>query len=255
MPITSVNSFLDHQKLSSFAAELLAQTARAAVSDRGSFMIALSGGGTPKQLYHLLAESPYCESLPWERMMFFWGDERCVSPDDPESCYHQTYSTWLAHVPVPAQNIYRIIGELGPQAAAADYARQLKSVAESGLDWPRFDFVLLGLGMDGHTAALFPDSPETKGVATQAVTANYEDRPAQRVTLTPDVFNAARNVVFLASGQAKAAALSATITGPRALLKLPAQRIRPQDGHLWWLVDEDAASLLPEHIDGLFLQR
>jgi 6-phosphogluconolactonase len=245
---TVVKIFSDTVLLSHFAADLLAQIARQAVAERGRCLLSLSGGGTPASLYRLMAQTPYYETMPWERMYFFWGDERCVVPDDPESCYKQAVSTWLGHVPLTPSNIYRAKGELGPLAAALDYAIQLKSVAEPGLDWPRFDFVLLGLGMDGHTASLFPGSYETSGLSTVAVSANYQDRPAQRVSLTPDVFNAARNVVFLATGQEKAAALSATLNGPRQPVQLPAQRIQPMDGNLYWLVDEAAASLLPDLI-------
>jgi 6-phosphogluconolactonase len=126
-------------------------------------------------------------------------------------------------------------------------------MAEPGLDWPRFDFVLLGMGMDGHTASLFPGSEETVGKATVAVNAKYQDRPAKRVSLTPDVFNAARNVVFLATGTEKASALSSTLAGPRQPRQIPAQRIHPDNGNLWWLVDEAAASLLPEKIEGVTL--
>lgn len=254
MSIT-VKSFSDSRKISPFAAELLAQTVLQAVAERGRCFLALSGGGTPAPLYRLMSQSPYRESLPWGRMFFFWGDERCVVPDDPESCYKQALSLWLGLIPVMPSNIFRARGELGPRAAAANYARQLKSVAAPGLDWPRFDFVLLGMGTDAHTASLFPGSSETTGLATVAVSADYQDRPAKRVSLTPDVFNSARNVVFLASGPEKAAALSAVLAGPRQPEKFPAQRIHPTDGQLWWLVDEPAASLLPEQIEGVRIFR
>jgi len=250
-----VNSFLDSRKLSSFGADLLAQMTLAAVSERGRFSVALSGGGTPMTLYHLLAQTPYRESLPWERMLFFWGDERCVPPEDAESCYHQAYQAWLSQVPVPEKNIYRIKGELGALRAAEDYADQLKLLAEPGLDWPRFDLVLLGLGADGHTASLFPGSVETQGAATVAAEAFYQDRPAERVSLTPEVINSARNIIFLAVGSEKAQAMADTLIGPREPARLPAQRILPVDGKLCWLVDEAAASLLPEPMHGITLQR
>ena len=205
-------------------------------------------------LYTLLAQSPYRETLPWEKMFFFWGDERCVPPDDPGSNYYQARQALLAQVPVPSQNIFRARGELSPQLAAQDYASQLSSCADPGSDWPRFDMVLLGLGADGHTASLFPGSPETHGLATLAVTANYQDRPANRVTFSPDVINAARNVVFLTTGVEKAAALAATVSGPREPVRLPAQRIMPLDGRLWWLVDQAAASQLPDQIAGVTVQ-
>lgn len=236
-------------ELSLAAAGLFSSTVQIAVSARGRFLVALCGGGTPTALYRLLATA----SLPWDKMLFFWGDERCVLPEDAESCYYQARAAWLAHVPVPEKNIFRIKGELGPEAAAADYARQLKSVTESVT--PRFDLVLLGLGADGHTASLFPGSAETSGVATVAVTAHYQDRPANRVSLTPEVFNSARSVVFLATGAEKAQALAATLTGAREPVKFPAQRIHPTDGDVWWLVDEAAASQLPEGIEGVIISR
>jgi 6-phosphogluconolactonase len=236
---------------SRFAAELFNHLAREAFEARGRFLVSLSGGSTPKALYRLLVG----ESLPWDRILFFWGDERCVPPQDAESCYNQAHRMLLGYVRVPAKNIFRIKGELKPETAAAEYAQQLKELADPGLAWPRFDLCLLGLGADGHTAALFPGSAETSGIATVAATANYQDRPANRVSLTPDVFNAARNVVFLAAGQEKAEALSKTLTGNPDPVNLPAQRIHPGAGNVLWLVDESAASQLPEKITGFEIQR
>lgn len=235
-------------EMSRVAAELFARLAHEAVAARGRFLVSLSGGGTPMALYRLLAGSPYRESLPWAQMYFFWGDERCVPPEDAESCYNQAQMALLRQVPVPQANLLRVKGELGPQPAARAYAAVLKEWADAGLDWPRFDLVLLGLGSDGHTASLFPGSVETSGLATVAVTAHYQDRPANRVSLTPDVFNAARVVAFLAVGAEKADALQQTLGGPREPLRLPAQRIQPVEGQLWWLVDEAAARLLPDDL-------
>jgi 6-phosphogluconolactonase len=250
-----VHIFSSMAGLHQFAAEQFQQSTLEAVTWRGRFLTALSGGNTPRALYQLLTQLPYRASLPWDKMHFFWGDERCVPPDDAESCYQQAYSTWLAHVPVPETNLHRAKGELGPALATEDYTRQLKANAEPGLTWPRFDLALLGLGADGHTAALFPGSLETNGLPVVAVTAHYGDRPAKRVSMTPDVFNAARKVVFLATGQEKAQALAATLTGQREPVKFPAQRIQPANGEVWWLVDEAAASLLPEQIEGVTLKR
>jgi 6-phosphogluconolactonase len=251
----SVQIFPDGPGLIQAAAYLFAGTVLESVATRGQCICALSGGSSPRALYARLPNSPYRESLPWDKLFFFWGDERCVLPDDPESSYHLARTTWLAQVPVPEGNIFRVRGELGPQAAAEEYARQLKSMAFPGLAWPRFDFVLLGLGADGHTASLFPGSTETSGAATVAVTAHYQDRPANRVSLTPSVFNSARNVVFLATGAEKAQALAATLTGARDPLQCPAQRIHPDDGKVYWLVDEAAASLLPGEIEGVVINR
>ncbi|RPH55594.1 MAG: 6-phosphogluconolactonase [Chloroflexi bacterium] len=251
----TIKIFTSPVELSRFAAEQFKEVTLAAVAQRGQFLAALAGGGTPQALYRLLAQSPYRETLPWDKMRFFWGDERCVPPENAESCYQQAYATWLAQVPVPPGNLHRAKGELDPALAAADYARQLKDMAEAGHSWPSFDFVLLGLGADGHTASLFPGSELTSGYATVAVTAHYQDRPANRVSMTPEVFNAARTVVFLASGPEKARALAITLTGRREPVKFPAQRIRPLNGDVWWLVDQSAASLLPDHIEGMTLQK
>jgi 6-phosphogluconolactonase len=210
-------------------------------------------------------------------MHFFWGDERCVPPDDLQSNYRQAYETLLSHVLVPKENIHRAKGELAPPSAAEDYARQLREFAAPGLDYPRFDLVLLGLGADGHTASLFPgslfpdslspqvrdpaQSPEGEpvedlpsggsheGGPVLAVTAEFQGRPVNRVTLTPPVFNAARNVLFLVTGQEKAMALAGTRAGRSDPLIYPAQRIEPAEGKVWWLVDEPAARMLPERIE------
>jgi 6-phosphogluconolactonase len=251
MTETIVKIFPDGAALSRFATQLVTHTAREAVAWRGKFLAALSGGGTPQALYRLMARV----NLPWDKLHFFWGDERCVPPTEAESCYQQAYSTWLGQVPVPPVNLHRARGELGPALAAEDYTRQLQASAEPGLAWPRFDLALLGLGADGHTASLFPGSAETRGLPVLAVTAQYQARPAQRVTMTPAVFNAARRVVFLAVGAEKAGALAATLSGPHDPVKLPAQRIQPVNGKTWWLVDESAARLLPEQINGVRLQR
>ncbi len=232
--------------LSRAAAELFARSAQEAVNERGRFLVALSGGNTPIPFFKLLAQLPYQKDLPWEKMDFFWSDERCVPRDHPESNYGQAREKWLAHVPVPSQHLHRAKGELKPSAAARDYQKQLEKFADPGQKWPRFDFVLLGLGSDGHTASLFPGSPLEiePGLAVIAVKGTYADRPADRVSLTPNVFNTARLIVFLVSGEEKAEALAATRTGRSDPSRWPAQRIRPHSGKVVWLIDQAAASLL-----------
>lgn len=248
--ITKLQIFADPAAMSQYAADLFARLTRTAIRERGLFQVSLSGGGTPMALYRILAR----ESLPWDQMRFFWGDERCVPPTDAESCYHQAQSVWLAYKPVLSKHVFRIPGELGPDAAASAYAAQLADAAPGKQAWPNFDLALLGLGGDGHTASLFPGSPETQGIATVAVTAHYQDRPANRVSLTPDVFNSARNIAFLAVGKEKATALRDTLCGERTPALLPAQRIQPENGTIWWLVDEAAASLLPAEIENVSIR-
>jgi 6-phosphogluconolactonase len=165
--------------------------ARQAVAARGAFFVALAGGSTPRPLYRRLVD---LDALPWPETHVFWGDERTVPPDHPESNYHQARELLLDHVPVPAAQVYRIQGELDPVSAAEAYAQTLLAAAAAGEAWPRFDLVLLGLGSDGHTASLFPGStyPVEEMQPTVAVSADYGNRPAGRVSLTPPVFNSAR---------------------------------------------------------------
>lgn len=231
-----VRIFKDSDELSRVAADMFVTLATQAIRERGRCLVALSGGSTPTALYRLLAREP----LDWTRIHVFWGDERLVPPDDPESNYGQAREVLLKRLPIPSENIHRIFSDLEPVAAATDYARVLKGFASPPLDWPRFDLVLLGLGEDGHTASLFPGSPVDATEPVVAVTANYQGRPARRVTLTPLVFNAARQVVFLVSGANKAVTLEGVFSDYNSVEQIPAKRIQPTDGTVTWLVDEAA---------------
>lgn len=236
----------DLEHLSEAAAQQIYSLALDAIRVRSHFTFVLSGGGTPEELYRLLAGRPYQTSFPWASSHLFWGDERCVPPDQPGSNYGRARELLLAHVAVPAENVHRMKGELAPEQAAADYAAHLEQMAAGELPWPRFDVVLLGVGDDGHTASLFPGEgwPEKPSQAVKAVTAQYENRPAKRVTLAAQVINSARHVMVLAVGSKKAAAVAAALRGPRDPLKWPIQRIEPSAGVMTWLIDEAAASNL-----------
>jgi 6-phosphogluconolactonase len=239
-----IRIFVDLNALSQAAAGLFAETAAGAIRQRGQCLVALSGGGTPARLYELLATSPFAEQVQWQHVHAFWGDERGVPPDDPESNYHQAYQALLSRVPIPPENIQRVHGESQPAEAAVDYARTLQAFANPPLSYPRFDLVLLGMGEDGHTASLFPGSQVDLPGPTAAVTAHYEGRPANRVTLTPLVLNAARSAVFLVSGESKSATVADVLKGSYRPELLPAQRIHPADGALIWMLDRAAASKL-----------
>ncbi len=240
--MAEIRIYADADRLAHAAAEHFTTLATAAIATRGQFTVALSGGSTPRATYTLLAMEEFALQLDWSRVHVFWGDERCVPPDDPDSSYWMARETLLDHVPLPARNVHRIRGEMEPEAAAQSYAAELR--AFFGTPWPSFDLVLLGMGNDGHTASLFPGSAalheETRPVV--AVTAHYQDRPAHRVTLTPPAINAARQVFFLVAGAAKAETLQAVLEGPAE--RLPAQFIRPTSGQITWLVDSAAASRL-----------
>jgi 6-phosphogluconolactonase len=242
-PLT-VQVYPDRLALAQATAKEFAHQARLAVEERGRFLVCLSGGTTPLEAYRLLAEPPYSIELPWERMFFFWGDERLVPPDDPGSNYGQAAQVLLSHVAVRPEQVLRVRGELPPHQAVIDYADQLRRLAAPGLDWPKFDLALLGLGADGHTASLFPRAQvvlQSKEPVI-AVYAEYEGRPAERLTLTPPVFNTARKVLFLVAGSEKAAALVASLDPCSDPLVWPACRIRPSESQVVWLVDQAAAA-------------
>jgi 6-phosphogluconolactonase len=180
--------------------------------------------------------------VSWPSVHVFWCDERCVPAEDLSSNYRQARELLLSRVPVAAQNIHRVRTELDPELAAADYALTLRRFADPRLAWPRLDLVLLGLGTDGHTASLFPGSPLEATEATWAVSAPANHPGNERVTLTVPVLNAARSVVFLVHGAGKAGIVASVLYGDAQPGLLPAQRIRPDDGALIWMLDTSAAA-------------
>jgi 6-phosphogluconolactonase len=248
-----IRVFQDAEELGQAAAQIFVRGAAQSITERERFLVALNGGTTPTGMFKLLA-TEFREVVDWSRVHVFWGDERCVPPEDPGSSYGQAREVLLREVSIPASNIHRIPGELGPLQAAEEYAATLQAYASPGLAWPRFDLVYLGLGEDGHTASLFPGSPLDVTGPTQPVSAHYQDRPANRVTLTPAVFNHAQTVVFMAVGEKKAKTVAEVLSGRYNPELYPAQRIEPSAGKLIWLVDESAASRLPNRILAKFCE-
>jgi len=242
----TVEVFDDLSTLSQAAVVQFVELTHWAIGQRDRFWACLSGGTTPRLLFQSLTQPPFAGMLPWDKMFFTWGDERLVPPDDPESNYGLAERELFSQVNVPAENIYRIRGELPPNQAVAEFTGRLQQVADPGLNWPRLDLVLLGLGADGHIASLFPGSDPALGadVPALATTGHYQGRPAGRVTLTPAVFNTARHVLFLVSGAEKAEAVAGSLRGADDPLRWPARRIRPDAGEVTWLIDSAAASLL-----------
>lgn len=230
----------DEAALARAAAERFVALAAAAIGEHGRFAVALSGGETPQPTYRLLATAEFSSRLDWSSVYFFWGDERCVPPSHPESNFRMAHESLLSHILLPAENVHRLRAELPPHQAAQEYERELRIFfAESAL--PRFDLVLLGLGEDGHIASLFPGSLLLHEKA-RWVSADYVEKlAAWRITLTPPALNAAAQIIFLISGQDKAARLREVWSGPHQPDLLPAQIIRPSDGEVLWLVDAAAA--------------
>ena len=239
-----INIFPDLQKLSRHAAQLFVGQSARAVHERGRFLVALNGGSTPAILFEYLAKE-YRDQVDWDKTHIFWGDERLVPENDPGNSYGQTRDLLLRHISIADTNVHRVNTELGSVEASRDYSLILKRFASPPLEWPRFDLVYLGMGEDGHTASLFPGSPIDVTEPVIPVTAQYQDRPAQRVSLTPLVFNNARMVVFMATGEKKAITLAEVLSGRYNPELYPAQRIELKDGKLIWLIDEEAASRLP----------
>ena len=233
------------QELFAAAAEVVVGAATDAVAQRGRFTISLSGGSTPKSLFNLLATNARTV-LPWERMFFFWGDERHVPPTDPDSNYRMAEETMLSKVPVPPGNVFRMAAE-NPDAAAVaeDYEKTLRKffALEPG-QVPVFDLILLGMGPDGHTASLFPGTAGLQEKSRLVIANWVEKMKTSRLTFTLPVLNAARCVTFLVSGTDKAAVLRTVLDGDVPAEQYPAKLLRPTDGKLIWLVDRAAASEL-----------
>ena len=233
------------QELFAAAAEVVVGAATDAVAQRGRFTIALSGGSTPKSLFNLLATNARTV-LPWERMFFFWGDERHVPTTDPDSNYRMAEETMLSKVPVPPGNVFRMAAE-NPDAAAVaeEYEKTLRKffALEPG-QVPVFDLILLGMGPDGHTASLFPGTAGLQEKSRLVIANWVEKMKTSRLTFTLPVLNATRCVTFLVSGTDKAAVLRTVLEGDVPAEQYPAKLVRPTDGKLIWLVDRAAASEL-----------
>jgi 6-phosphogluconolactonase len=241
--MANIEVFPDKGALLQAAAELFMRLAREATDARGRFSVALSGGGTPRPLYELLATEPYAAQVDWGQVHVGWGDERCVPPDDERSNYRMARLALLDKVPIPAANIHRIKGELPPADAADDYERELRRLLGEGAPFGAFDLALLGLGDNGHTASLFPGTYSLRERSRWAVAQYVEVVTMWRVTLTAPLLSAAANVAFLAEGAAKAGVLRRVLEGPPDPDVLPAQLIRPAGGARW-MVDAAAAAEL-----------
>lgn len=234
----TVSVFETAEALTDAAARIALDTAAAAIAERGTFRIALAGGSTPRALYERLALPDISARVDWPRWQVYFGDERAVPPEDDASNYRTARLALLDRVPLPADNVHRILGELAPALAAERYAAEL---GEASLD-----LVLLGMGDDGHTASLFPDSstvdPESRAIATRSPV-----KPHDRISLTLRTLNEARAVLFLVTGASKAARLESVFSELASdAPALPAAKVRPASGVLHWFIDAAAASRLSE---------
>jgi 6-phosphogluconolactonase len=235
-------------ELSLAAAEYIAELAEARIKERNIFTLVLSGGSTPRQLYEKLANQPISNRIDWQHAHLFWGDERCVPPDNPDSNFSLAFETLISRVDLPPANIHRIPATTGPpKAAAEEYEKILReffqAAAESDsiISFPSFDLVLLGMGVDGHTASLFPGDAALgeKTSWVVAVEGTSASPPVPRITLTFPVINEAKCVLFLASGSSKLQVIQEILNNPHTVT-YPAAKVQPS-GKLLWFIDEGLA--------------
>lgn len=242
-PAVEVTILADAKEVSRTAAEQFMKLARAAVETKGEFDVALAGGSTPRTTYEILAKT--AGKLPWEKVHVFFGDERCVPPEHSDSNYGMARDALLSRVPIPANNVHRMKGEVDAPAAAEQYEGEMRRhfrLGNGGL--PRFDLVMLGMGDDGHTLSLFPNS-EALMETSRLVAANWVEKFHQhRLTLTYPVVNNAAQIMFLVAGAGKSKVIGEILGKNSVPDRYPVQNIKPADGSVLWLLDRSAAQNL-----------
>jgi 6-phosphogluconolactonase len=227
----------DIDTISREAANYTVRVAREAIAKRGKFTFALSGGTTPGKMYGLLASEPYRGQLDWNAVHFFWSDERCVAPTDPQSNYHLAQEVLLSKLNLRPDQIHRMPAERPDrEQAAADYAAEIRKVV--GNDEPAFDLIQLGMGPEAHTASLFPHQPSLRETKRLILPVSVPKPPPDRLTFTPPLLHTARHILFLATGADKAEALHEVLEGADNSEEYPAQGVtRQARGEVVWMVD------------------
>ena len=211
-----------------------------AESEKEHFHIALSGGSTPRLLFDLIARD-YANKFPWDMVHFWWGDERCVPPDDADSNYGMTRRHLLDHIDIPEQNIHRVRGENDPETEAIRYGKEIQEYIPQENGWPVFDLIMLGLGTDGHTASIFPHEMELWENPNVCVVATHPDSGQKRVSLTGGVINEGKRIAFLATGGSKTEKYVEIVEQKGAYKSYPASYVKPEKGDLYWFIDQAAA--------------
>jgi 6-phosphogluconolactonase len=237
-----VSVFDSPAALASAAADEFVDAWKSAIATSARFAVALSGGKTPRAMFEALAGRP----VDWAVVHFFWSDERCVPPDDVNSNFRMAREALLSKIAAPRANIHRMKGELEPRDGASDYNGDLQRFFAA--QPPRFDLIFLGLGPDGHTASLFPQTRALDVADVSCVANRVSSGVASpwRLTLTYPVLNAARRIAFLVEGADKASIVKEVLEGPRDAQRLPAQGVAPGSGRLRWMLDQQAAAMLSD---------
>lgn len=243
-----IKIFPDPGHLASAAAEHIVELAALAIQRSNRFNLMLAGGSTPAAAYSLLASTRYSDQVDWERVFLFWGDERAVPPDHTDSNFGMVRDTLLRFIPIPPQNVFRIQGEIPPAESAALYQSELQrlfSKEENTGGFGSFDLVLLGMGTDGHTASLFPNSPVLGEKVNWVSPVRHSSPPpplVDRVTVTLPLLNSAGQVTFLVAGRDKSKCLKQVLSNQGLQNEaLPASMVAPVKGKLTWLLDRAAA--------------
>jgi 6-phosphogluconolactonase len=234
--------FADLEELSQFAARQFSELAQEATDRNGRFSVALTGGSSPKRLHQLLATPPYRAQIPWQKVHIFWGDERYVPMTDDRSNAKMAFDALLHHVDIPENQIHVMTSHLPPETFASQYEQIIKDFFQGAP--PIFDLILLGMGEDGHTASLFPETEVLQEKEKLVSSLYLPSQSMHRITMTAPLINQASQVIMLVFGKKKAKTLHQVLKGPYQPEHLPVQLIQPENGELTWLVDEEAASHL-----------
>jgi len=231
----------DIATLSHDAAQHIVRIANESIATYGRFTMALSGGTTPRKTYELLGSEPYSRQINWTLVHIFWGDERSVPPESPDSNYRMAHEILLSKIPVPAVQVHRMLAnEPDRDVASQEYVEDMQRVFATD-DIPSFDLIQLGMGPEGHTASLFPHQEALHEERRLVMPVSVPKPPPDRLTFTPPLLNAARNILFLVTGSDKADALHAVLEGPYQPDEYPTQIVRPPNGEVVWMVDTAAA--------------
>jgi 6-phosphogluconolactonase len=233
-----VNVFRSVDELNLAAAQLLLDIAEKAVRERDRFFLCLSGGNTPKSLYSLLSLNPYRDLVPWKKTFVFWGDERCVPAEDERNNAHMATTVLLDKTDIPSSHIFPVPVNLSPHNAARKYEKVLHTFF--GEAAPGFDLILLGLGVNGHTASLFPDTDVLQEKNSWVKEVCLADQQEYRITMTVTLINKSQNILFMVTGKEKADILYHVLTAPYNPANYPAQLISPENGKIFWFIDENA---------------
>jgi 6-phosphogluconolactonase len=231
----------DIDTLSHDAAQHIVRIANESIATYSRFTMALSGGTTPRKTYELLGSEPYSRQINWTLVHIFWGDERCVPPESPDSNYRMAHEALLSKIPIPAVQVHRMLANKPDRdAASQEYVEEMQRVFATD-DIPSFDLIQLGMGPEGHTASLFPHQEALHEERRLVMPVSVPKPPPDRLTFTPPLLNAARNILFLVTGSDKADALHAVLEGSYQPDEYPAQIVRPPNGEVVWMVDTAAA--------------